>query len=240
MREKDSFLSVVYLSLLGLILVAVFWPGLLFLTGCASTHSCTGLHSPETTPIPTLRAATLPAPKVGVEAAAARPRCRITAVDLLGAWVEAGASETETFEFNDVSGKACRGTFTDDVQPLFTTPNLWFNGAPACITCHFADVKKATMNMDLSSYAGIMAGSRRANGEPKGNDILGGLDWDEALLHKMLYAPGGKSELTNPVRPAMPLGRPATVPAEGPLVSAGTPLESEAPTTEEATATPTN
>lgn len=229
-KEKDSFLSITYLTILGLVLVVIFWPGLLFMTGCGQTDSCTGLHLPETTSIPTLRAATMPAPKVGAEAAAARPRCSIAAVDLIGAWVTAGASETEPFAFTDAKSKDCTATFIDDVQPLFVTSNLWFSGAPACTTCHFADVKKATMNMDLSSYAGIMAGSRRANGEPKGNDILAGGNWENALLHKMLYAPDGKTELTDPVRPAMPLGRPSTVPANGPLISAGTPLNSAEPT----------
>ena len=77
--------------------------------------------------------------------------------------------------------------------------------------------------MDLSSYAGIIAGSHRPNGEPKGNDILGGGNWDQALLHQMLYAPNGQTLIG---RPAMPLGRPADVPANGPLVFAGTPVAS--------------
>ena len=84
------------------------------------------------------------------------------------------------------------------------------------------------MNMDLSSYAGILAGSRRANAEPKGNDILGGGNWDDALLHKMLYAPDGKTQL-DPVRPAMPLGRSDLNPpidANGPIIPAGVPINS--------------
>ena len=72
--------------------------------------------------------------------------------------------------------------------------------------------------MDLSSYAGILAGSGRANGEPQGKDILGGGNWDQALLHQMLYAPNGQTTIG---RPAMPFGRPADVPANGPLVYAG-------------------
>ncbi len=221
---KDSLTSIVFVAMVGLIVVIFAWVLLPFMAGCSSTDSCTGLHLPETTPIPTLVAATLPAPKVGAEAAAARPTCRIATVNLIDAWVSAGMPELEAFPFTDIKGAKCTATFKDDVQKLFTTSNLWFAGAPACITCHYADVKKATMNMDLSSYAGILAGSQRKDGQPKGNDILGGGKWKESLLYKMLYAPDGKTELTNPVRPAMPLGRPATVPADGPIISAGAPV----------------
>jgi hypothetical protein len=223
---NDSLKGIIGLTILGLLVIAIGWPGSLFLFGCESTNSCEGIEATHMTSIPTLRAATMPAPKVGAEAAAARPTCRIAAVTLIGEWVKAGTPETEAFPFTDVKGTQCTATFKDDVQKLFTTSNLWFPGAPGCITCHYADVKKATMNMDLSSYAGILAGSRRANAEPKGNDILGGGNWDEALLHKMLFAPDGKTQL-NPVRPAMPLGRSDVnppVPADGPIISAGTPL----------------
>ena len=222
--KQDSLITIIFGTLIGLLLIAVVWPGSLFTFGCdtslSSSNNTCGERLPEMTSIPTLRAATMPAPKVGAEAAAARPTCHIAAVNLIGAWVEGGASETEAFSFTDAKGVQCTGTFKDDVQKLFITPNLWFAGAPACITCHYADVKKATMNMDLSSYTGIIAGSHRANGEPKGNDILGGGNWDDALLHKMLYAPDGKTQIG---RPPMPFGRPATVPADGPVISAGIP-----------------
>lgn len=221
----DSLSKIIAGTVLGLLAIAIFWPLSLFLSGCA-TETCTGIHVPEVTDIPTLPAATFPAPKVGAEAAAARPTCRIAAVNLIGEWVKAGASETEAFTFTDVNSKECTGTYKDDVQKLFTTSNLWFSGAQACTTCHFSDVKKSTMFMDLSSYAGIMAGSQRKDGQPKGNDILGGGDWENSLMHKMLFAPDGKTQL-EPVRPAMPLGRSALsppIPAEGPIISAGTPV----------------
>lgn len=220
---KDTTFKVVIGTVVGLVAIAIFWPLSLFLSFCA-TDTCTGIRVPVVTHIPTLLPATFPAPKVGAEAAAARPTCHIAAVTLIGEWVKAGASETEAFKFIDADKKNCTATFKDDVQKLFVTSNLWYSGAQACITCHYADVKKATMFMDLSSYAGILAGSQRKNGEPKGNDILGGGDWDKALLHKMLYAPNGKTELDP--RPAMPFGRGAVnppVPADGPIISAGTP-----------------
>jgi hypothetical protein len=144
----------------------------------------------------------------------------VAAVDLLGAWVSAGYSETEPFTFTDVKGQTCTATFTEDVQKLFLEANLWYDGSPACTTCHYADVLKATQNMDLSSYAGILAGSQRKNGEPTGVDILGGGVWENSLMYQMLYAPGGQSLIN---RPLMPLGRPSNVPEKGPIIAAGTP-----------------
>ncbi len=217
---KDNTRSIVYSVLIGLPVLLVSFIAMLYFFACGTNNSCSNFPEPERTPIPTLIAATLPAPKVGAEAAPATPKCRIAALDLIGAWVKAGVPETDPFEFTDVKGQTCTATFPDDVQKLFVEANIWYDGAPACTTCHYADVKKATKNMDLSSYAGILAGSGRANGEPKGNDILGGGNWDQALLHNMLYAPNGATTIG---RPPMPLGRPATVPANGPVIAAGTP-----------------
>jgi hypothetical protein len=217
---RDNTKKIIFTVLVGLPSLLVIWIFSLYFFGCGTTNSCTGIPQPELTPIPTLLAATLPAPKVGMEAAAAAPVCHSAALNLIGAWVSAGYTEKDPFSFTDVKGANCTGTFKDDVQKLFVTPNLWYDGAPACITCHYSDVAKATKNLDLSSYSGILAGSNRVNGAAKGNDILGAGNWSEALLHKMLYAPDGKTEIG---RPPMPLGRPASVPAEGPLISAGKP-----------------
>jgi len=161
MRDLKAIIFGVLLGLPALVLV--FALGTYFF-GCESTNSCTGIALPQTTPIPTLIPATLPAPKVGADAAPAKPRCRVAAVDLIGAWVDAGYSETEPFPFTDVKGQTCTATFAEDVQKLFLEANIWYDGAPACTTCHYADVVKATQNMDLSSYAGILAGSQRKNG----------------------------------------------------------------------------
>ena len=203
-------------------LVILFAFGLYFF-GCQTNNTCTGVNLPVTTPIPTLIPATLPAPKVGAEAVAAKPKCRVAMVDLLSAWVSAGYPETEAFEFTDIKGQTCTATFKDDVQKLFLEANLWYDGAPACTTCHNADVAKSQKNMDLSSYAGILAGSNRVGEKAaKGDDILGGGDPAKALLIQMLTAPDGKTAIN---RPAMPLGRPANVPALSPIIAAGTPPE---------------
>jgi mono/diheme cytochrome c family protein len=231
---NDSTKKIIYTVLVGLPTLLVVWVFSLYFFGCGTTNTCTGIELPSMTPIPTLLPATMPAPKVGADALAATPKCRISALNLIGAWVSAGYTEKDPFTFSDIKGATCTGSFQTDVQKLFITPNLWYDGAPACITCHYADLAKAQKNMDLSSYAGIIAGSNRLNNAPKGNDILGAGNWDNALLHKMLYAPNGKTEIG---RPAMPLGRPATVPAEGPIISAGSPGGSET-TAASATAAP--
>ncbi len=217
---NDNTRKIIFTVLIGLPSIVIVWMFSLYFFGCGSNNTCTGVAEPLVTPIPTLIAATLPAPKIGVEAAAAAPKCHVAALKLIEAWVSAGYSEKDSFKFTDVKGLECTGTFKDDVQKLFVTPNFWYDGAPACTTCHYADVTKAIKNMDLSSYSGILAGSNRLNGAPKGNDILGAGVWADALLHKMLFAPGGKTEIG---RPAMPLGRPANVPADGPIISAGIP-----------------
>ena len=161
-----------------------------------------------------------------LESVSATDRCRVRTVALISSWVNAGAPETEPFDFTGEDGTACQGNFESDVQPLFTTPNLWYAGALSCRTCHGPDVAVSYAGLNLSSYQGIVAGSHRPNGEPKGNDILGGGNWDVALLHQMLYAPNGQTLIG---RPAMPFGRPADVPANGPLVFAGTPVGGASP-----------
>ncbi len=217
---NDSTKKIIYTVLVGLPTLLVFWVFGLYFFGCGTNNTCTGIELPPLTPIPTLLPATLPAPKVGSEALAAAPKCYISAVNLIGAWVSAKYPEKEPFSFTDAKGTNCTGSFPSDVQKLFATPNLWYDGAPSCTTCHYADLAKSQKNMDMSSYAGIIAGSNRLNNSPQGIDILGGGNWDNALLHKILYAPDGKTEIG---RPAMPLGRPASVPADGPVISAGSP-----------------
>lgn len=235
---NDSTKKIIYTVLVGLPTLLIVWVLGLYLLGCGTNNSCTGIDLPPMTPVPTLLPATMPAPKVGAEALAASPKCRISALNLIGTWVSAGYSEKEPFSFSDIKGNNCTGTFQADVEKLFLTPNLWFDGAPACITCHYADIAKSQKNMDLSSYTGMLAGSNRLNGAPKGNDLLGGGVWNDALLRKVLYAPDGKTEIG---RPAMPLGRPASVPADGPIISAGSPVGSpggSATTAVSATVTP--
>ncbi len=112
--------------------------------------------------------------------------CRVSAVDLIGAWVTAGTPEKDPFDFKDVNGKACQGVFAQDVLPLFTQANLWYAGAPSCRTCHGPDVNVSYARMNLSDYQSILDGSGRESTSAKGTDILGGGAWDKSTLYTML------------------------------------------------------
>lgn len=170
-----------------------------------------GTSQVKRTPIPTLIPATLAAPSGAGRLASLSggERCAVQAVDLIGAWVSAGSPETTPFDFTDASGKACQGTFANDVRFLFTESNVWFDGALACSACHGPDLAESYANMNLGDYQGILAGSRRQSAGAKGSDILGGGDWTKARLNQVL------------VTRFMPLGRPQTSPEKGPLVMVG-------------------
>ncbi len=137
--------------------------------------------------------------------------CLVHAVDLLGAWVAAGTPEQDSFPFQDIGGQPCHATYSADIQPLFTQPNLWYPGALSCRTCHGPDVNTAYARMDLSTYQGILAGSGRASASEKGEDILGGGNWQSAMLFEHLR--DGE----------MPPNGPAGRDPRGPTISAGTP-----------------
>ena len=206
---NDDFRKFMYTALTAFVLLLVVWISIVYISACGFTFSCRQAQQvPIRTPVPTLAAATLPAPDFSV-AAPSFARCRIAAVDLIGAWVSAGYSDTETFTFTDVDGKACEANFKDDVQKLFLESNLWYPGALACASCHQSDMTVASAQFDQSSYEGMLMGSRRVDGA-KGNDVFGGGIWEESLLYENLY-----------VKKYMPLGRPPEVPAEGPIVFAG-------------------
>lgn len=209
MRKIGAF----YWVLIAFVVMLAAWLGFVYVTACDFSLNCLrGQPAPQRTPIPTLIPATLPAPARAGEASAFN-KCQVTAVDLLGAWVSADYPQTEAFPFSDLKGTACEATFAEDVLPLFVESSLWYPGSLSCASCHNADLSAAAAQLDLSSYAGILAGSRRAAPDASGADILGGGDWAASLLYDSLY-----------VRKFMPLGRPADVPAEGPTIFAGRPL----------------
>lgn len=135
--------------------------------------------------------------------------CAVHAVDLMGAWVSAGAPESDPFPFDDVNGKPCQGTFEADILPLFSQANLWYAGGPSCRTCHGPDVQVSYARLDLSSYPGILAGSGRDSADTKGDDILGGGNWQEAELYDVL------------THGEMPPSQPANLNPQGPVVYAG-------------------
>ncbi|NMB86884.1 MAG: hypothetical protein GYA17_00910 [Chloroflexi bacterium] len=172
-----------------------------------------GAETVQRTPIPTLIPATaVAAPVLYQQTNVIQGDCPIAALDLIGAWVTAGKPETDPFEFQGMDGSTCQGTFEDDIHPLFTVPNLWFTGAIACSSCHGPEVNQSAAQMDLSTYAGVLAGSRRESpDDPKGEDILGSdTSWEESKLYIQIFTR------------QMPMGRPIDSPQKGPTVHAGT------------------
>jgi len=209
--------KVIFGTIIGFFMMLGLWFSIVYISSCGFTFTCNRGEPPVfVTPIPTLIPATLPVQVGGGDAVF--NKCQIAAADLIGSWVDAGYPETDKFTFTDVNGQNCEATFNRDVQPLFLESNVWYPGSLSCSSCHNSNLATAQMNMDLSSYAGILAGSQRPNGEPKGKDILGGGVWDNSVLRQMLHAENGQSTVN---RPLMPLGRTADVPDSGPLIFAG-------------------
>lgn len=205
MIQRDDFQKILY----GVLVVFIL--GILIYVGFISTLASAS-PAPERTPIPTLIAATLPAP----QAAAGPAKCSVKAVDLFAAWVEASYPEAEPFEVAAQDGTACTASFKLDILPVFNEANLWYPGAAACTTCHNPTLAATGAQLDLSSYSGVLVGSRRASPAAKGNDILGGGDWQASKLYEVLVSRKGQ-----PL--AMPLGRPLDLDITTVLIFAGTP-----------------
>ena len=215
---NDDVRKYIYNTLIIFVLGLIVWLGILFINACGFTLTCKqGALPVERTPIPTLLPATLPAMETGSGELAISNQCRVLAVDLIGAWVAAGSSETEVFQFTDINRQNCESTF-EEVRPLFIEANFWVPGSLSCVSCHSVDVTISPAQLDLSSYAGILAGSRRADAESKGTDILGAGKWDGSLLYEFLSTskadvPGHTEVVSDLVISA---GKPLPVPAATP------------------------
>jgi hypothetical protein len=183
---KDDVRKYIYGALIAFLVVVVAWVSIVYVSSCGISLTCQRVVAKvDRTPIPTLFPATLPAMNMDSGEVIATDACRVAAADLIGAWVSANSPEEVAFQFFDVNGENCEATFAE-VKPLFDEPNLWYSGSLACVSCHSVDVTISPAQLDLSSYAGIMAGSRRADAESKGKDILGGGNWKSSLLYKFL------------------------------------------------------
>lgn len=184
---NDDVRKLVYGTILVFLLGVFTWVSFLFLNACGFTLTCRrGDPLVDRTPVPTLIPATMPVMGQDAGEVVAPDQCRVPAVDFIGAWVDAGSPEHDAFQFTDVNRQTCEATF-EEVQPLFAEANLWSTGSLACTSCHSVDVAVSPAQLDLSSYAGITAGSRRENAEDtKGTDILGGGDWENSLLYQFI------------------------------------------------------
>ena len=212
---KRDFKAIMLYLIFGLPIFLLLFIIALYVGFCGFSTDCSQASLPEIihTPIPTLIPATLPAVGMGTSEVV-EAKCTVTARMLLSTWVSSGFPEADTFQFQDINGNTCQATFTD-VQPLFSEANLWYDGALACSSCHNSDIATSSANMDLSSYAGILAGGKRTSPEAIGEDILGGGSWDQSKLNDMLF-----------VKQQMPFGRPpGAVALDGPTMLAGTAIQ---------------
>lgn len=215
---KDDVRKIILGTLAGFLVLLTVWMGFLFVVACGGSLDCSKADpTPVRTSIPTLIPASLPTPELGA-AQSISLKCRVGATVLFEAWVNAGFPETEPFEFTDEKGTACTATYDVDVSVLLEEANLWYAGALACASCHNADLAKASAQLNMSDFQGILAGSRRASEDVQGNDILGGGNWEQSKLYEVLITRKGQ-----PL--AMPLGRAADYDAETVTVFAGTPKE---------------
>lgn len=183
---NDDVRRYIYGALTVFLVGVLAWVGFIYVNACGFTLTChRGDLTAARTPVPTLIPATLPAMQAVSNSASTPDECYVAAADLVGAWVEAGASNTEAFQFEDVNAQTCESTF-EEIEPLFVNSNLWYSGSLACSSCHSVDLAVSPAQLDLSSYEGILAGSRRADDAPKGTDILGGGNWKSSLLYQFI------------------------------------------------------
>lgn len=222
---KRDFKSCMLYALFGLpIFLLVFIAGLYFLN-CGFSTNCSqvGLPAIIHTPIPTL----IPVVSVNTQAAslpATKPECMLSARDLLNAWVNQGYQQTEPFEFRDIYGNICQATFSE-LQPLFYAPGLWYTNALSCDSCHNSNLSAAAARLDMSSYAGIIAGANRESPTSQGEDILGGGVWEDSILYQQLFeyylmpfsAPSGVLTADGPtIQAGQIVTIPTVFPTEGP------------------------
>ena len=204
----DDLRKVIYGTLAVFILGILGWIGVLYVSACGFTTTCqksASLVVVDRTPITTLVPATLPAPRAA--GSGSQPAsCETSAFDLIAAWVESGSPEAASFPFKDRTGTTCMATFEKDVTRVLSEANVWYPGSLGCTTCHGADLAASPANLDLTSYAGILAGTGRERSDEEGADILGGGDWEQSVLFQTLV-----------------LGHPPGAPSEGPILYAGVP-----------------
>ncbi len=208
---KRDFRSCMLYAMFGLPIFLLLFIAALYVGNCGLSSDCSGSSLPSIihTPIPTLIPAELPA-QGRLSLAAARSNCTVTARALLELWVRAGAQESQPFGFYDLDGNTCQATFAD-VMTLFNQPDLWYPGAVACDSCHNSTLSKAADYMDLSSFAGILAGAKRSSPAAAGEDILGAGVWENSSLYQQLF-----------VSRLMPFGRPEGAGSpDGPTLRAG-------------------
>lgn len=215
----------IYGAIIGLLACIGLMLSIVYVSACGFTLTCVqAAPLIIRTPVPTLIPAAH-AGDVGSNDSSDFDACQVSAQDLVGAWVTAGSPESEPFPFTDVYGEACEGTFTNDVQHLFVDNSVWYSGQLGCTSCHNASLSDRSIGLDLSSYEGILAGSRRSYEGATGTSILGDGDWEASLLHAVLVGqglgPDGHAPDAEPLPPVFiyagqHVGEPAVTPTATP------------------------
>lgn len=194
-------------AIIGLLACIGLMLSIVYVSACGLTLTCVqAAPLVVRTPIPTLIPAAH-AQDIGSNDSTEFDQCLVAAQDLIGAWVAADSPESETFPFADVNGKPCNGTFSGDIQHLFVDNSVWFPGQLGCASCHNADLTERSGGLDLSSYAGVLAGSKRSSEGASGATILGDGDWQSSSLHAVLmdqgFVPEGHSPDAEPLAPVL-------------------------------------
>jgi hypothetical protein len=187
---SDDTRRLIYGTIIAFLAFITAWLGFVYVSACGFTLNCVqGAPLVVRTPVPTLIPVEHSQAQLEGEALEFN-KCKVAAVDLIGAWVSAGHAETEPFPFTDLNGQDCEGTFAD-IQPLFVENSTWFPGSLGCTSCHNAELTERSAGLDLSSYEAISLGTRRvAEATSPGTDIFGGGEWENSLLYEVLVNQG--------------------------------------------------
>lgn len=191
---NDDVRRFIYGTIIGFGMLMAVWFSIIYVSSCGFTLNCVrAAPLVVRTPIPTL----IPHTEAEIPSEPQNPAamdfnaCQVFATDLIGAWVTAGSPETAAFPFTDIHGNPCEGIFANDIQPLFVENNLWYKGSLGCTSCHNAGLTDRSSGLDLSSYHGVMMGTRRVpEATSPGTDILGRGVWEDSLLFDVLVHQG--------------------------------------------------
>jgi len=117
---NDDVRRYIYGAVTVLLVGVLIWIGLVFVNACGFDLSCQRGNLPVArTPIPTLIPATMPVSQLEVvELEVESEKCYVSTGDLFTAWVDAGSSQEEAFQFTDANGQACETSFVE-VKPIF-------------------------------------------------------------------------------------------------------------------------
>jgi hypothetical protein len=226
---NDDTRGLIYATIVFFLVGLVAWIGFVYIAACGFTLNCVqGSPLVVRTPIPTLSPLDHSQGQSQPEPAPEQfNKCQVGAVDLIGAWVAAGHTESELFPFTDVNGQDCEATY-EDIQPLLRENSIWFPGSLGCTSCHNADLAERSGGLDLSTYEAISLGTRRVAGSTSpGTDIFGGGNWEDSLLYEFLVNHGltaqGHSPDVEPVNPILYVGQPVAGEGEGTATPEATP-----------------